>query len=738
MVSTVPNYRLIKTLLIGLAVLNLVIIFIVGFSLYTSRQQVWIESGIIGLAVLVLASLTLIYYLVAALRGLQTSHTDLAQAQRLLRANEERLNFALDAAKLGWFDLDLLTGQASSNPEYSKILGYSPHEFNATYFDWVDSLHHDDLDVVLAKVDECKIHGGPFVVEYRRRTKDGSWIWMQSTGVIAQWGANLEALRMVGIQMDISERVQATLQIKTAQNLLEKLSQNVPGVIYQYRRFPDGRSCFPYASDGIRDIYEVTPAEVLEDATSVLAILHPDDLNMVAASVQESARTLQIWQLEYRVRLPVKGVRWLQGHAKPEKLDDGSILWHGFITDITVQKQAEETRILLENRLRESQKMEALGILAGGIAHDFNNILATILGNSMLAKHDLAARPEQTLVSLDEIDKATIRAQNLIEQILIFSRKSVQPLLVLPLSPLVEEVIKSLRSTFPASVVIFASYGDAPLFVCGVASQLMQLLTNLCDNARHAMSDDSGRIEIAVEEVLLDEAMAQTLGLASGQYASLRVSDDGGGMEVATQTHIFDPFFTTQGVGVGTGLGLSVVHGIVKSHGGAITVDSKVGKGTAFVVYLPATAAGAAPMIPAPIANETLFPARNMGRVKRVLYVDDDSGLVLLVQRMLQQLGYQVSGYETGEAAVDAVRANPNDFDLVISDYNMPGMSGLEVAKAVRQIRANLPVVIFSGYVTEELCLLALQAGAREVITKANTVDAMCQSMHRLLMTEPG
>ena len=238
--------------------------------------------------------------------------------------------------------------------------------------------------------------------------------------------------------------------------------------------------------------------------------------------------------------------------------------------------------------------------------------------------------------------------------------------------------------------------------------------------------------------MLLDEAMAQTLGLASGQYVSLRVSDDGGGMEVATQTHIFDPFFTTKGVGVGTGLGLSVVHGIVKSHGGAITVDSKVGKGTAFVVYLPATAAGAAPMIPAPIANETLLPARNRGRVKRVLYVDDDSGLVLLVQRMLQQLGYQVSGYETGEAAVDAVRANPNDFDLVISDYNMPGMSGLDVAKAVRQIRANLPVVIFSGYVTEELCLLALQAGAREVITKANTVDAMCQSMHRLLMTEPG
>jgi len=431
---------------------------------------------------------------------------------------------------------------------------------------------------------------------------------------------------------------------------------------------------------------------------------------------------------------------------------DGTIIWakisisvirdaHGqpshFISaveDITERKQAEQARSALEAQVRESQKMEAMGILAGGVAHDFNNIIATILGNTALAKLDVRARPDDVLMSLEEIDKAATRAKNLVQQILTFSRKGVQTFVAQPVRPLVEEAMKLLRSTIPRGVEFAARFAETPLYASVDSTQIEQVLINLCTNACHAMKDSAGRIEIGLTEVLLDQTATQLLpDLHPGQYVRLSVSDNGSGMDEATQAHIFEPFFTTKGVGLGTGLGLSVVHGIVKSHQGAITVESAPGKGTTFAVYLPAVAA---PAEAERVADAT--PAVSAGQGKCVIYVDDDESLVLLVQRVLKQLGYRTSGYMAGPDAVAAVRANPHGFDLVVSDYNMPGMSGLDVATEVRSIRPDLPVVIFSGYVTEELRADALRAGVREVISKANTVDEMCQSIHQLLSTEAG
>ncbi len=432
------------------------------------------------------------------------------------------------------------------------------------------------------------------------------------------------------------------------------------------------------------------------------------------------------------LRRPDGTVLWLSLNVQP--LFEGSATTPSgvvsTITDITERKRAEAVRNALEAQLREAQKIEAIGTLAGGIAHDFNNILGAIIGNTVLARQDVGA-DHRALVSLDEIYKASQRAKDLVQQILTFGRKQQQELLSQPLHPVVENTVKLLRATLPTGVELVIKCADTSLHVHADATQIQQVLMNLCVNAWHAMEGRPGRIEIGIDAVLLDAAAVSNLsGLQPGRHVRLRVSDNGCGMDAATLARIFEPFFTTKPVDQGTGLGLSVVHGIVKSHHGAITVKSAPGAGTTFRVYFPAVATLQAEKLPAPAAPG---PARGNGQ--HVLYVDDDEAMVFLVTRMLEGLGYRASGYERAVEALAAVRAEPEDFDLAVTDFNMPGMSGIEVAQELARISPELPVVITSGYITEELRANALQAGVRHLVYKPNTVDELCEVIQRLLET---
>ncbi len=395
--------------------------------------------------------------------------------------------------------------------------------------------------------------------------------------------------------------------------------------------------------------------------------------------------------------------------------------------DVTEQMRFEERRRQLDEQLRESQKMEAIGTLAGGIAHDFNNILAAILGNAVLAKKDLAA-DSRALVSLAEIEKAAGRAKNLVQQILAFSRRQSQDMVIHPLGPLVQEVVSLLRATLPPRVELATELTDAPLFVLADATQIHQVLMNLCTNAWHALEERTGRILIGLDAVDVQGGGAQPEGLAHGSYARIRVSDNGCGIDEATLARIFEPFFTTKSVGKGTGLGLAVVHGIVKSHHGAITVQSTPGKGTCVEVYLPIAASVAEIERPVPRAQ-----AAAAVRGKRVLYVDDDEAMVFLVRRLLEDSGYRVSAYQNPQEAIEAVRESPAAFDLIVTDFNMPGLSGLDVARELQGIRPGLPVVITSGYLTDDLVAAAHAAGVREVVYKPNTVDDLCRTIEQLL-----
>ena len=404
---------------------------------------------------------------------------------------------------------------------------------------------------------------------------------------------------------------------------------------------------------------------------------------------------------------------------------DGAL---AMFTDITDAHLAETRRSLLESQLRESQKMEAIGTLAGGIAHDFNNILAAILGNAALAREQLP--PGHPAANhLAQIGQAGAHARNLVQQIVAFGRRQALARVAQPLAPLVESSVALLRATLPAAVQLQVELPSQPVWARVDGNQLQQVLMNLCTNAWHALHGSTGRVTVGMRTLVLDADAAQALGaLRPGPHVQLWVSDNGSGMDAATRARIFEPFFTTKPVGQGTGLGLSVVHGIVIAHEGAIAVHSTPGQGSRFELYLPQLP----PPARAPADERGLAPPVQ-GRGERLLYVDDDPVMVTLAEALLQRAGYAVRCFGDARAAVAALQAEPEGFDLVITDYNMPELSGLDVVLAMRNVRPTLPVIISSGYLSEDIRAAALQAGVLHLLQKEFTSEQLVPLVQQVL-----
>ncbi len=451
-----------------------------------------------------------------------------------------------------------------------------------------------------------------------------------------------------------------------------------------------------------------TPIALLDEAQ------HPDLTHASAAGMSDAQPR------ELRLRRKDGSALWASLTTTPivdaAGRPDGTL---SMVTDITARRRADAARVELEAQLRESQKMEAVGTLAGGIAHDFNNVLAAILGNVAMALEQVA--PEGAISDhLRQIGKAAARARSLVEQILAFSRKQPHRLVVLPLRPVIAEAVRLLRPVLPALAELEVTLGDAPLNVMADATQLQQVVMNLCTNAWHALNGRTGRITVGLDAASVDAEAARRLGLSAGDYAHLWVGDTGCGMDEATRARVFEPFFTTKPVGQGTGLGLSVVHGIVATHGGAITVTSAPGQGSRFDILLPRIARPAAL---APLEAEPSEPSPGVGR--HVVYVDDDPVMVAMVEALLQRAGYRVTSFEDPRAAIAALQARVDAIDIVVTDYNMPVLSGLDVAAELARLRPGLPVVISSGYVTEELIAAATRLGVREVLQKEYTFERL-------------
>lgn len=402
--------------------------------------------------------------------------------------------------------------------------------------------------------------------------------------------------------------------------------------------------------------------------------------------------------------------------------------------DLTERRDSEAIRAQLQSQLRESQKMEALGTLAGGVAHDFNNIVAAIIGNVELALDDVPAdSPART--SLTEIRKASRRARDLVQQILAFSRRQLLERQVIELAPVVEESVRLLRATLPAGVDLSLHIGDGVPCVLADATQIEQVLLNLCTNAWQAVRGAAqGRVAIRLEA---HQGSPGAVDATLTDWARLTVCDNGQGMSDETRARMFEPFFTTKPPGKGTGLGLAVVHGILRDHDAVLQVQSAPGEGSTFSVYLPAVEGAASPAV-APMAQQVRPPRAVAPGRAHILYVDDDEMIAFLMERLLQREGYRVTVFTHAAQALAAVRDQAEPFDLVITDYNMPGMSGLDFARAVRELRPDSPVAITSGYISEELRAQAPAAGVSELIYKPNTVEELFAAVDRLARTVLG
>ncbi|MBN2809825.1 MAG: response regulator, partial [Deltaproteobacteria bacterium] len=372
--------------------------------------------------------------------------------------------------------------------------------------------------------------------------------------------------------------------------------------------------------------------------------------------------------------------------VSPLKGSDGEVrgVVH-FAKDITAQKKLEE-------QLLQSQKMEAIGTLAGGIAHDFNNILTGIIGYTEMAENVIA--PEHPgRAYLKQVLKSAERATQLIQQIMAFSRQSSPEKKPLQMQTVLKEVLKLLRASLPSSIVLEEDIADNCGVVVADATQMHQVIMNLATNARQAMAGtENGIIRFSLQPLIIKaEDQALFAGLPVGSYLQMEVSDSGIGIAEKDIKHIFDPYFTTKEKGKGTGLGLAVVHGIVNDHGGTVSVYSEPGRGTTFKIRLLALPEVKAQSIDKPNAEAP------RGR-ERVLAVDDEEAIIIIEQRQLKQLGYQVTAFSSSLEAFEAFQKNPYAFDLVLSDMTMPGMNGVELARKILNIRPEMPIIISSGF----------------------------------------
>lgn len=394
------------------------------------------------------------------------------------------------------------------------------------------------------------------------------------------------------------------------------------------------------------------------------------------------------------------------------------------VNDELTRQSAERER--LEAEFRQMQKMESIGTFAGGIAHDFNNLLTVIFGYLEIVELEL--EPDHPLhAELREIKQASHRARELVSHILAFSRRQAPERRLVDPPALLRETLTFLRPTVPASIAIRAHIDNRAAPVLADEGQLQQVLLNLCANAQQAMRDGGGVLEIALERLDLDRASARALSLSDGgAYVRLSVRDTGTGIEPSILPRIFEPFFTTRETGQGTGMGLAMVHGIVTRHGGAVTVHSVPGQGTRFDVYLPQARSS----IEVLSATPTPRPAQGS---ERVLFVDDEPALEALCRRMLERLGYRVTSFADPRAALEAFRAAPDTFDVVITDQTMPGMTGDELARALRGLRPDVPVILCTGFshVMDEG--RAAAAGIDAFLSKPLLADDLGGAIRRVL-----
>jgi PAS domain S-box-containing protein len=649
--------------------------------------------------------------------------TERKQAELALHAQTERLRIGQTTARLIVVDWDIQADAISwsDSPEWLR----GPLPADGEYPPFKDQVHPDDVAEFLALRAKSIATMQGQALDYRVVRTDGEIRWVHSQPVVFA-GADGKAARMVIALLDITERKAAETELRNSTAFRELLLEAIPLPVFHKDgsgRYTGCNVAFTLFTGKSRN--EIVGSTVFEVSPQGLAQTYRDrDLELLEGVIDTQvyeSRALHADGTEHDVIL-----------HKARIVDDSGATSGiiGVITDISEIKRVEAARDELEARLREARRMEALGTLAGGIAHDFNNILAAIRGSVQLAKAELHGHLAAGR-SLDQIEKSAARALDLVRQILTFSRGQKNERTAQDLSAAAAEAVQILRAALPPTVVIHTRFEPRLPLVRTSLTAVHQVVMNLGVNAAHAMSN-AGRLDIEVGAVDVSDTLAEQVpGLVAGPAVRLSVCDSGCGMDRSTLQRIFEPFYSTKGPDIGSGLGLSVVYGIVKEHGGAVDVDSAPGRGTEFRIYFPVAAETVSETTAAAVLGVATAAAQ--GRGERLLFVDDEEDLVLLSKNLLQKMGYEVSTATTGEEALAAFQRSPLAFDAMITDVSMPGMSGLDLAQRVLALRPKFPVVVMSGHIRDTDARRAYDLGLGEIHWKPSTVNDLAETLRERL-----
>jgi PAS domain S-box-containing protein len=536
---------------------------------------------------------------------------------------------------------------------------------------------------------------------------------------IAEQTGNLYLRETEALSIIISRLKKTEASLKESERKLRHIIEHSNELFYLH----DTDHNLVYVSPQCIDFFGYTPEEL---KVKWMELMTESPINQKGLEITQKAIQSGEKQDPYMLEGRKKDGRniLLEIEESPVKDENGKvILIAGAARDITASKRAEEEKEKLEARLRQSQKMEAVGTLAGGIAHDFNNILSIILGNSELAIRDVPER-HPARESIDEIRKACLRAKDVVRQLLSFGRKSELQLIPLDIGTILMESFRMIRSSMPSNIEIRQSLHEDIWATLGDPTQINQILINLSTNAADAIGDAGGVLSVSLENIEI-ACRNPELNLEPGRYVKLTISDTGVGISEEHMDRIFDPYYTTKEVGRGTGMGLTVVHGIIETHKGRIKVSSKSGKGTAFEIYFRA-------IDESPAVDAQKTEALPRGR-ETILFVDDEKSIVRLNQKRLQGLGYQVAGAADPLKALEMFRHKSIQFDLVITDMTMPNMMGDELAAELLKIRPDIPIILctgFSGRISEEQ---ALKKGIRAFVIKPLEVKELAETIRHVL-----
>ncbi|MCP3932681.1 MAG: response regulator [Bacteroidetes bacterium] len=615
---------------------------------------------------------------------------ELNDANEKLLKNLKILNKAQEISHLGHFEYDIESQNLVWSDEVYRIFKRNPDIFTPTYEKYFKGqLHPEDRSNAEKKYLDSIENKESFDFEARVLLEDGTIKYIQNIGQ-TDYDQTGEPIHTIGMIVDITSSKKAAEELRESESLFSQMFEQSTTSMCLYE--PDG-TIYRVNSEFCR-MFGVENNVIMDAGYNVLK-----DQAIIDAGIAPILRELfdetktQSWEINFdidtasksteiptsktgRIFLEVNGYPVLNHHGDLEYV----VLQH---YDITKRKE-------LETNLQQAHKMESIGTMAGGVAHDFNNILSIIVGNSELALDDIP-KWNPAHLNIEQIKDASLRAAGIVKQLLSFSRQSDQELNPVGIKAVMKDSLRFLRSTIPTTVEIREDIMATDETILADPIQINQVIMNLCINASQAMEETGGVLEIKIEKKSLSEEPADHYtDLAPGDYVKIVVSDSGPGIDPEIIGRIFDPYFTTKEMGKGSGMGLSVVHGIVTSHNGAIAVDSKLGKGSTFTILFPVITQKPAMKV------ETTDEIR--GGNEKILFVDDEQAVVSMAGQILERFGYKVTTETNPAAALELFQLNPDDFDLVITDMTMPQMTGLKFSERMKEIRPDIPVIISTGY----------------------------------------